>query len=358
MPKTLAHLWPQITAFTHLWAAWQSAARGKRSSPEVAGFDANAESSVLALQRALVDGTYAPSGYRSFLIHDPKRRWVSAAPFVDRVVHHALVRVIEPAFERSFIGDSYGNRVGKGTHAAVERAHGWAKRYRYVLQCDLRQFFPSVDHAVMLEILAKKISCAPTLALCAIILASGDGVLADEYDMVFFDGDDLLATYRPRGLPIGNLTSQFWANVLLNELDQLVKRTLQCKAYLRYVDDFLLFSDDKAELWAWKNAIRELLDGMRLTMHEKSSTVYPVANGIGFLGQRIFPTYRRLKTRNARAFEARFRDGQIAFNNGEISLEELTTHVRGWVAHAEHANTVGLRQHIFSKPWQPKKAKP
>ena len=121
---------------------------------------------------------------------------------------------------------------------------------------------------------------------------------------------------------------------------------------------FGLFAADKTELWAWKDAIRELLNEMRLTMHEKSSTVYPVANGIGFLGQRIFPTHRRLKTRNARAFEARFREGQIAFNNGEISLDELTLRVRGWVAHAEHVNTVGLREHIFSKPWQPKKAKP
>ena len=345
-------MWQQLISFQNLWNAWLAASRGKRSTPDVAEFEANLEANLFALQRALTDGSYRPGGYRSFLIFDPKRRLVSAAPFIDRVVHHALVRVIEPTFEATFIGDSYANRVGKGTHAAVAQAQSWSRQYAYVLQCDLRQFFPSVDHAELLKVLERKIPCVRTLALCAQILASGDGVLGNEYAMQYFPDDDLLAITRPRGLPIGNLTSQFWSNVLLNELDQLVKRTLHCKAYLRYVDDFLLFSNDKKTLWAWKTAIREKLTAMRLSLHEKESTAYPCANGIGFLGQRIYPTHRRLKTRNARAFEARYRHWQIEFAEGKLTLEEITLRVRGWVAHAEHANTVGLRTKIFTKPWK------
>lgn len=345
-------MWQQLSSFENLWNAWLAASRGKRSTPDVAEFEGNVEANLFALQRALTDGSYQPGGYRSFLIHDPKRRLVSAAPFIDRVVHHALVQVIEPAFEATFIGDSYANRIGKGTHAAVERTQRWTRQYQYVLQCDIRQFFPSVDHVVLLKILARKVTCERTLALCAQILANGDGVLGNEYDMVYFAGDDLLASTRPRGLPIGNLTSQFWSNVLMNEIDQLAKRALHCKAYLRYVDDFLLFADDKKTLWVWKSAIREKLTAMRLTLHEKSSTVYPCANGIGFLGQRIYPSHRRLKTRNARAFEARYREWQTEFAQGNLTLAEISQRVRGWVAHAEHANTVGLRSKIFNKPWK------
>ena len=316
-------------------------------------FEIDAEAKLLNLQRKLLDQSYRPGPYRSFLIQDPKRRWVSAAPFEDRVLHHALVRAMEPGFEASFIADSYANRVGKGTHGAVRCAQAWVRQYRYVLQCDIRQFFPSVDHQVLFQILSKKIACTPTLELVAHVLASGDGLLHNEYDMVYFPGDDLLASTRPRGLPIGNLTSQFWANVLMNEVDQFVKRQLRCKPYLRYVDDFLLFGDDKKTLWAHKAALHEKLSQLRLSLHERSSTVYPCSNGVGFLGMSIFPTHIRLKTRNARAFEARFRQWQLAYAQGTMTLEEIGRRVQGWVAHAQHADTVGLRQALFEKPWTP-----
>src|SRR5262249_34870685 len=150
----------------------------------------------------------------------------------------------------------------------------------YVLQCDVVQFFPAVDHIILRDILCRTIADAQTRWLVELILASGAGVLRDEYTMVYFPGDDLLSALRPRGLPIGNLTSQFWANCYLNELDQLIKRDLRCRAYVRYVDDFLLFSDSKRQLWDCKQAIVECLARLRLTLHERSSTVYPVTNGI------------------------------------------------------------------------------
>ena len=351
MAKSYADVWSQLVSFENLHLAWKNASKGKRAGLEVAQFEYALESNLLDLQSALKTGHYKPGAYRSFLIFDPKRRLVSAAPFADRVVHHTLMQVLEPIFERTFIGDSYANRVGKGTHAALERAQRWVRAYRYVLQCDIKQFFPSVDHAVLYRLLAKKVACPRTLQLAKLILGSGDGVLAAEYDMVYFAGDDLLATQRPRGLPIGNLTSQCWANVYMNEVDQLVKRQLHCTPYLRYVDDFLLFSNSKTELWQHKAAIVNKLNELRLTLHDASSTVYPTKNGVGFLGLRLFGTFTRLKNRNVRAFDARLRGWQQLVQAGEMSLDDVSLRVQGWVAHAQHADTRGLRQQLLGKPW-------
>jgi hypothetical protein len=173
------------------------------------------------------------------------------------------------------------------------------------------------------------------------------GVLDGEYTPVSFPGDDLLAAARPRGLPIGNLTSQFWANVLLNELDQFVTTELGCTAYLRYVDDFLLFAHNKRQLWQWKAAIRDQLNSLRLSMHEASSTVFPVKNGIPWLGVRLTPGGVKLKTRNARAFAARLRDLQAAVAAGQMPLEEATRRIQGWVAHAKQADSWALRRAIL-----------
>ena len=348
--KQFDHLFEEITSFDNLWRAFKRAAAGKRGQVEVAEFEMNADWRVLEIQSALQNGTWQPGAYRSFEINDPKRRVVSAAPFADRVVHHALVQVIEPLFERTFIGDSYANRLGKGTHAALDRAQGWVREYKYVLPCDLRQFFPSVDHAVLQGILARKIACMPTLVLCEKILQSGAGLLDGEYTMTFFAGDDLLAAGRPRGLPIGNLTSQFWANVLLNDLDQFVKRTLGCHPYLRYVDDFLLFSNDKAELWRWKAQLVDKLAAMRLSLHDRRACVAACASGLPYLGFRLFAQHRRLKSRNAWAFSHRLRAGQGLIATGLMMRDELNLQVQGWVAHAKHADTWRLREKIFGNP--------
>lgn len=339
--------WTLLTSLAALHRAWAKASRGKRGQPEVAAFELNQGAELLQLQTKLRSGAYRPGGYRSFVIHDPKRRLVSAAPFCDRVVHHALVQAIESLFEAAFIDHSYANRLGKGTHQAIALARQWQRQHPFVLQCDLRQFFPSVDHAVLLTALEKRITCPRTLALCATVLHSGVGVLDGEYTPVSFPGDDLLAAARPRGLPIGNLTSQFWANVLLNELDQFVTAELGCAAYLRYVDDFLLFSENKKQLWQWKAAIREKLNALRLTMHESSSTVYPVKNGIPWLGVRLLPQGVKLKTRNARAFSARLREMQAAVAAGEMPLDEASRRVQGWVAHAKQADSWALRRAIL-----------
>ncbi|NJN98903.1 MAG: hypothetical protein HC875_34820, partial [Anaerolineales bacterium] len=196
-----------------------------------------------------------------FFIYEPKRRLVSAAPFRDRVVHHALCRVIEPIWEARFISTSFACRVGKGTHKALDQAHAWVRQYRYAFQGDIVKYFPSIDHQILRSLLAHHIADRQTMGLIDVILESGAGLLADEYPMTYFPGDDLFAATRPRGLPIGNLTSQFWANVYLHPLDMFVKQELRCPAYVRYMDDFVLFSDDKAQLRQWSAAVRDFLAG-------------------------------------------------------------------------------------------------
>ncbi|NJM43720.1 MAG: RNA-dependent DNA polymerase [Brachymonas sp.] len=336
-----------LTSFHHLFQSYQAAAKGKRGLPEVAHFELDLENHLLHIKEQLAQHKWAHKPYSSFEIHDPKRRLVSAAAFEDRVVHHALVRVIEPLFEAVFLPHSFANRKGKGTHRAIAKAKGHAQEQPFVLQCDLKQFFASVDHEILMHLLAQRISCERTLELAKNILQSGNGILHERYDMVHFEGDDLFAANRPRGLPIGNLTSQFWANVLLYELDDFVVNQLGCDAYVRYVDDFLLFSNDKKQLWRFKTAIREKLASLRLAMHEASSTVYPVKNGIPFLGMRVWPETVKLKSRNARAFESRLRKMQKAVAAGQMSLAEVQTRIAGWVAHASQANSWALRRDIF-----------
>ncbi|PKO60370.1 MAG: RNA-dependent DNA polymerase, partial [Betaproteobacteria bacterium HGW-Betaproteobacteria-17] len=280
MSKRYYHLWPEVTAFANLLLAFRKARRGKRGRPAVAAFEYDLESNVLALQAELRDGSYRPGPYASFTIHEPKRRLISAAPFRDRVAHHALMNVIGPLFERQFIFDTYANRVGKGTHAALDRCTEYMRRFEYVLPLDVRQFFPAIDHAVLLNILGRTIADERTLELAARIIAGGVGVQAHEYDMVYFPSDDLFAVNRPRGLPIGNLTSQFWANVYLNGLDHCVKRELKCRGYVRYVDDVLLFADDKVTLHAWRGAVIAHLAGLRLTIHENSAQPRPCRVGL------------------------------------------------------------------------------
>jgi retron-type reverse transcriptase len=347
-PANIRTMYDALTSWNNLLHAYKRASAGKRGHPNVAAFEYRVEDNLFRLQHELRTKTYRPGKYDSFYIHEPKRRLISAAPFHDRVVHHALCNIIEPIFERSFIFDSYANRVGKGTHRALDRCQEFARRYKLVMPLDLRQFFPSIDYAILRDELTRKISDPQVLWLIDQILASGEGVLSEAYDMVYFPGDDLFAVNRPRGLPIGNLTSQFWANVYLNAFDHFVKRELRCQAYLRYVDDLLFFDDDKATLWMWKTPIEERLARLRVTIHPGAHP-RPVSEGTPFLGFIVYPQRRRLKRRKGIHFQCKLRDLRAAYHDGEISLADVTASVRGWINHVRYGNTVGLRKAVLAK---------
>jgi len=337
-----------VTAWDNLWRAYRLAARGKRRTGSAAAFEHRVADRLIALQSELRGKTYRPGAYRHFTIHEPKRRKISAAPFRDRVVHHALCNVIEPVFDRRFIVHSYANRGGKGTHRAVDRLQDWARRHRYVLRADVVQHFPSLDHAILRAKLARVIHDEDVLWLADAILGSGADVLADEYTPVCFPGDDLFAVCRPRGLPIGNLTSQFWSNVYLNDFDWFVTRGLGCAAYLRYVDDMALFSNSKETLGAWKEAIIARLAQERLTIHEAEAQVLPTRCGIPWLGFVVYPTHRLVKRRNAVHFTRRLAHLLDLYQSGQVTFAELDASVQGWINHVRYADTWGLRRYVFS----------
>jgi retron-type reverse transcriptase len=336
-----------LLAWDNLLQAYRRAARGKRGRANVAAFEFRLEDNLVALRHELQAGSYRPGGYRNFTIHEPKRRLISAAHFRDRVVHHALCQVIEPVFERAFLPNSYANRVGRGTHRALDAAQHLARRHRLVLQCDVRQFFPSLDHATLRAAIERKVADPRILWLVETILDAGARVLDEEYDMVYFPGDDLFAVERARGLPIGNLTSQFWANVYLNEIDHFVTRELRCRGYVRYVDDLLLFGDDADGMRGWRERLAERLGRLRLTLHPGADP-RPVSEGFPFLGFVVAPFRRRLKHR--KVVQARRRIARLSrqWNEGLISSDHVTASVRGWINHARYGNTVGLRKAVLA----------
>ena len=345
----MTDLYEHLTSFENLYTAFLRARAGKRQQASVARFEQNLEIELFDLQDELRAGTYQPGPYRTFYRTEAKRRLISAAPFRDRVVHHALIGQIEGRFERAFIFDSYANRVGKGTHRALDRATHFLRASRYVLPCDVAQFFPSIDHALLRAQLAHRVPEKDVLALMDRILENGVGVLDEMYDMVWFPGDDLFVVNRPRGLPLGNLTSQFWANVYLDALDQFVKRQLKCRRYLRYVDDFLLFADDAATLHGWREQIIDFLATRRLTLHTNSAQPRPVHSGLPFLGFTVFPDHRRLKARAGLAYRRRLRALVAAHEAGRVPRQRITASVQGWAAHAAHGDTYGLRRAVLGQ---------
>ncbi len=315
----------------------------------VGRFDLHLERNLVQLQKQLATKTYKPGAYRSFYVHDPVRRLVSAAPFPDRVVHHALCKVIEPIFESRFIYDSYACREGKGTHRAVRRFGDFMRKNAYVLKADILKYFPSIDHVILRDILGKRIADQDVLWLIEVILESGKGILEGEYVMQWFPGDDLFAACRPRGLPIGNLTSQFFANVYLNELDYFVKFELRHPYYIRYCDDFVLFGQAKRELHQVKEEIARFLERLRLRLHPKKTLVQPVDIGTDFLGYRHYPTHIRVRKDNVKRFVHRLQKKQRLYQQGMIHARDIQPSVQSWIAHARHANSYRLRQDVFDQ---------
>ena len=346
MPAKARDLFDEIASFPALLQAARKAARGKRAKPGAAAFLANLEPEVLRLERELSSGSYGPGRYTVIQIRDPKHRTVSAAPFRDRVVHHAFCAVVEPIFERGFIHDSYANRLGKGTHRAIARYERFRDRHGRVLRCDIYRYFPAIDHEILKADLRRRIACERTLWLADRII---DGSNPQEAVNLYFPGDHLFTPFeRRRGLPIGNLTSQFFANLYLNGLDHFCKEVLRAKGYLRYVDDFALFHDEREQLEDWRQRIAEYLEGRRLRLHPRKTLVLDTAQPAPFLGLILLPRgYRRLPEDNVRRFRNRLRGLRDRWRAGTVERAEVIQRVRAWVAHAEHADTWHLRQAIF-----------
>jgi retron-type reverse transcriptase len=344
--KRHGSLWPDLTSFSNLHAAARKARRGKREHPNVARFEFAVEQELCRLQDELSDHRYQPGDYKTFFIYEPKVRLISAAPFRDRVVHHALYNVIGPIFERTFIPDSYACRTGKGTHAAIDRFTHFARGFPYVLKCDVQKYFPSIDHAILKELIRRKVKDRDVLRLTDLIIGHAN---PQEPVQAWFPGDDLFTgAERRRGLPLGNQTSQFFANVYLDPFDHFVKEQLRVRGYIRYVDDFVLFGHDPAELAWQREACRSFLARLRLRLHPAKCVISRVVDGTRFLGYRVFPEHRVLPKANIHSFQRRVRHWQADYTGWVIDWEPIRRGLCGWFGHATQADTFSLQQRLLA----------
>lgn len=345
--KRIGNLWDQLVSFENIYRAYCQAKQGKGEADYVMRFTQQVETHLLNLQEQLISQTYRPGAYSTFMIYEPKKRMISAAPFKDRVVHHCLINVIGPIFEKTFIEQSYANRVGKGTHRAIRDVQRAMRENKYLLHCDIRKYFPSIDFLFLKQMIRHKIKDEHVLWLCDLII---DGSNEQEPVLHYFPGDNLFTPLeRRKGLPIGNLTSQFFANVYLCGFDHFIKEQLRCTHYARYVDDIVVLCSKKEELRMIRDEIDRYLQRLRLTLHPFKQHIRPVSSGFRFLGQFIYPDRRLLPKENIRRFMRRMKSFERSYAEGAVTFEEINSSLQSWLGHAKQANTCSLRKALIQK---------
>ncbi len=342
--KRQNNLFEKIISFENILKASKKARRGKRYKASTALFEYNLECNLLKIIEVLSKKTYVPGAYCDFHIYDPKKRIISAAPYFDRVIHHALINIIEPIIGKSFIYDTYACLTGRGTHKAVQRYKEFQKKNKYVLKCDIRKYFENVDQEILLNKVKKKIKCKNTLWLVKKIIDSRQSNIGIEY----FDGDELFTPlYRKKGLPMGNLTSQFFANLYLNDFDHFVKEELSARFYIRYCDDFVIFGNSRVWLNRIKLEIKKRLLTLRLRLHENKSRVFRTTDGVDFLGYRIYPDYVRVRKSIVKRYRRKLRQMAEEYKSRNIGIPEINNSIQSWIGHVKHADSYQLRKEIF-----------
>lgn len=326
--KRYDNLMPQLLDFGQLLQAYQKARKANPRSEPGAKFTFHLESELLQLRSELATETWEPLPYRHFPIFDPKYRIISAAAFRDRVVHHALIQVLEPIYEGVFIFDSYATRKGKGTHAARKRAQHFVRRYSWFLKTDVEQYFASIDHEILITSLKRKIKDQALLGLLEKVIRHGGK--------------------QGKGLPIGNLTSQFLANVYLDPFDHFVKDTHGIKGYVRYMDDFVLWAEDKETLKKWKMEVEYFLqNNLQLSLKPSATFMNHRAHGLGFLGGRIFTDAIRIKKENLKRCLDRMKRRTFQFRQGEISKDHFLASQNGSWAYLAGFDSLDLRKTLL-----------
>ena len=333
MPKTHKNLLESICDFESLYVAYRRAAKGKQGRPDVIGFTANLGEGLIALRDSMRAMRWKPGQYRLKVIHEPKERVIRIAPFSDRIVHQALCAVIAPLFEETFIHDTYACREGKGTHRAVDRLTQYLRRddSAYILKLDLRKFFDSIPHGLVMRELEWRIGDPDVLELCRRILGS---YVSDP--SIFPEG------FGRRGLPIGNLTSQWFANIVGARIDHHVKHELKCRHYARYMDDLVLLGGDSATVHSWSRELGHLIAEMGLVVNPKTR-VFPTRAGVAFLGYVVWRDHRRVLRQNVVRGRKRIRAVMGSLRTGAIDTSEAEKRLRSWFAHLGHADTYRLR---------------
>ncbi|MDD2319175.1 MAG: reverse transcriptase/maturase family protein [Geobacteraceae bacterium] len=337
MAKTYKNIFDRVCNFDALHAAYLRARRGKRQRREVARFEQDLEGNLIQLQNDLIWGSYRTGRYRYFEVTEPKRRLVAALPFRDRVVQHALVAAIEPIWEERFIHDSYACRPNKGSHRGADRAQEFLRSvkrkhgFAYAYKADIAKYFANIDHEILKRLLRKRVACKRTLALL-------DGII---------DSQGVAC-----GIPIGNLTSQLFANIYLHELDEFVKYELREPHYLRYMDDFVVLHHDKKHLALIRFEVEVFLDSELRLMTNNKSQIFPVSllcgRPLDFLGYRIWPTHRKLRKNSVNRMRRRLRSMVRQYAAGRLRFDRIRCRIASWLGHAKHADSRSIRENLLA----------
>lgn len=349
--KTYRNLYATLCSYENLELAFKKARKRKTLKEDVIKFEIDLENNLKTLKNELENFTYRPIPLTIFTVRDPKTRRISASNFRDRVVHHAICNIIAPIFEKDFIFDSFANRRGKGTHPAIKRFEKFLKQVSYngkilrppreseenviigyVLKADIRHYFDTINHEILLGIVQRKINDLNVIWLIKMILVNHK------------------TSIPGKGMPLGNLTSQFFANVYLHELDLFAKHKLRAKYYVRYVDDFVILQNNEKILYEWKNEIDKFLrEKLDIELHPEKSRIISLRKGTTLLGFRIFPYHRILKKNNAQRIWKRLKKLKFKYDTGKITRKEVIMILEGWLAYAKFANTYKFRKKVMAK---------
>jgi len=327
-----------------LLLAWQKFRKGKTKRKDVAEFERNLDQNINSLHKELSQGLYQHGPYYSFYISDPKLRHIHKATVRDRVVHHTVFKILNPIFEPTFIFDSYSCRIGKGTHkgvkALVNMARKVSKNYTcqcFVLKCDIRKFFDSIDQDILLNILNKRIADPNVIQILKAIITS------------FSSNQSNL--FERKGIPIGNLISQLFANIYMNEFDQFIKHDCSVKYYARYTDDFVVVSDNRDELVALLARVKQFLTkNLHLELHPDKVSISGLNNGIDFLGFVVRPYCLLLRTKTKRRMlkklDKLIKENDVSGGGDQLHITQV---VSSYLGHISHANSFILSKQVRDK---------
>jgi len=348
----------RLSSITNLLHAYTRVRLGKRSKPIALVYDYYLEENLGKLSFLLQTKKYTPNPYVYFVITDPKTRHIAAPHFRDRIVHRALVNQIEPYLDKKFIYDSYACRKNKGTHFGLTRVKKFLMATRsiygreqpvYFLKCDVQKYFQNISWDILISILEEQIKDPETMELIKTIITNHK--VYKVRGKIKNLPDQVVSIANRVGIPIGNLTSQLFANVYLNELDQYVKHTLKERWYARYMDDFLIIHPDKKHLVKIRNEIRVFLaNRLKLTLHPRKVAIQRVTHGVPFVGYRIFYDHIVVRAKTVQRFQKRLHKRKRMVQEGVFAQKELKAMCDSFVGHLKHANSYGLQKFLFHKP--------
>lgn len=340
MKIQLVHKFEDIVRLENLLEAWREFVNGKKNKKDVQEFSMCLMDNIFSLHRDLINHTYKHGGYQAFKINDPKPRDIHKASVRDRLLHHAIYRILYPFFDKTFIADSYSCRLNKGTHKAINRFREFAwkvsknnTRTRWVLKCDIRKFFANIDQDILLNILREYIPDEDIIELLKSVILS----FSSERD-------------KNIGLPLGNLTSQLFVNIYMNKFDQFVKHKLKAKYYIRYADDFVVFADNKKWLAEQIELMQEFLhQELKLEMHPDKIFIKTLASGMDFLGLVNFPDYRILRTKTRRRMFKKIENKYNDWQGGSMPEESFNQGLQSYLGMLKHCNGYGIVREISKK---------